>query len=67
MTTETTNKSQDHQDLKSMMADLQLGYKELAEITGNSYNSVKTVLQPGKELPRWVHLAIYVWEQKRQE
>ena len=62
-----TNKNTAHHDLKTMLQDLGLSYKDLAEITGNSYDSIKTVLQPNKEIPRWVHLAIYVWKVKTQE
>lgn len=41
-----------------------LGYtnKDIAEITGNSEDSVKTVTQPNKEIPRWLKLAIVVFE-----
>ena len=42
-----------------------IGYtnKDIAEITGNSEGSVKTVTQPNKEVPRWLKLAIVVFEQ----
>lgn len=36
--------------------------KDIAEITGNSEASVKTTTQPSKELPRWLKLAIVVYE-----
>ena len=38
-----------------------------AEITGHSYNSVKSMLQPNKEVPRWVKLVLYVWENKSKK
>lgn len=41
-----------------------LGYtnKDIAEITGNSTDSIKSVTQPNKEIPRWLKLAIVVYE-----
>ena len=33
-----------------------------SEFAGNEYNSVKSVTQPNKEIPRWLKLAIVVYE-----
>jgi hypothetical protein len=49
-----------------------MGYtnSDIAEITGNTPESVKTVTRKGKELPRWVRLSIVIFEQlntKNQE
>ena len=35
---------------------------EIAKITGHSYNSVKSMLSPGKKLPRWFKLVLHIWE-----
>lgn len=41
-----------------------LGYtnKDIAEIIGNTEDSVKSTTQPNKEIPRWLKLAIVVFE-----
>ena len=43
------------------MKERGLSYHDIANITGHSYNSVKSMLQPNQELPRWVKLVLYVW------
>lgn len=52
----------DHEKLKALMKERGLNFFDIAKITGHSYQSVKTMLQPNKELPRWVNLVLYVWE-----
>ena len=52
----------DHQKLKTLMKERDLNFHDIARITGHRYQSVKTMLQPNKELPRWVKLVLYVWE-----
>jgi len=41
-----------------------MGYtnSDIADITGNTPNSVKSVTRKGKELPRWVKLSIVIFE-----
>lgn len=41
-----------------------LGYtnSDIAEITGNTPDSIKSSTQPNKEIPRWLKLAIVVYE-----
>ena len=51
-----------HERFKSMKKGLRLTNSDIAEITGNSADSVKSVTQPKKELPRWLKLAIVVYE-----
>lgn len=51
-----------HQRFKQMKKDLGLTNQDLAEITGNTAASIKTTTQPGKDLPRWVRLAIVIHE-----
>lgn len=38
------------------------GNKEVAEITGHTENSVKSMTQPNKKIPRWLKLAIVIYE-----
>lgn len=52
-----------HNRYKEMKSGLGLTNSDIAEITGNSADSVKSVTQPNKELPRWLKLAIVVYEQ----
>jgi hypothetical protein len=45
-----------------MKSGLELTNSDIAEITGNSADSIKSVTQPNKEIPRWLKLAIVVYE-----
>lgn len=47
---------------KAMKSGLELTNSDIAEIIGNSADSVKSVTQPNKEIPRWLKLAIVVYE-----
>ena len=51
-----------HERYKAMKSGLDLTNSDIAEITGNSADSVKSVTQPNKEIPRWLKLAIVVYE-----
>jgi len=51
-----------HERYKAMKSGLELTNSDIAEITGNSADSVKSVTQPNKEIPRWLKLAIVVYE-----
>ena len=51
-----------HTKYKAMKKALQLTNADIAKITGNTPDSIKTTTQPSKELPRWVKLAIVVFE-----
>jgi hypothetical protein len=57
----------DHEKLKALMKERGLNFFDIAKITGHSYNSVKSMLQPNRELPRWVKLVLYVWEGKQKQ
>ena len=57
----------DHEKLKALMKERGLNFHDISRITGHSYQSVKTMLQPNKELPRWVKLVLYVWEGGKKE
>lgn len=41
---------------------LNLTNSKIAEIIGNTEDSVKSTTQPNKDLPRWLKLAIVVYE-----
>jgi len=56
-----------HQKLKALLKDRGLSYHDISDITGHSYNSVKSMLQPNKELPRWMKLVLFVWEGGKKE
>jgi len=47
-----------------MKSGLGLTNSDIADITGNSADSIKSVTQPNKEIPRWLKLAIVVYERK---
>ena len=51
-----------HDRFKAMKSELELTNSDIADITGNSADSVKSVTQPNKEIPRWLKLAIVVYE-----
>lgn len=51
-----------HNRFKSMKSGLELTNSDIADITGNSADSVKSVTQPNKQIPRWLKLAIVVYE-----
>ncbi len=51
-----------HNRYKAMKSGLELTNSDIANITGNSVDSVKSVTQPNKDIPRWLKLAIVVFE-----
>lgn len=51
-----------HNRFKAMKSGLRLTNSDIAEITGNSADSIKSVTQPNKQIPRWLKLAIVVYE-----
>lgn len=51
-----------HERYKEMKSGLGLTNSDIAQITGNSADSVKSVTQPNKQIPRWLKLAIVVYE-----
>ena len=56
-----------HNRYKEMKLGLGLTNSDIADITGNSADSVKSVTQPNKEIPRWLKLAIVVYERLSQQ
>tara|TARA_R110002020_G_scaffold203143_6_gene406479 strand:- start:457 stop:645 length:189 start_codon:yes stop_codon:yes gene_type:complete len=51
-----------HYRYKKMKKKLSLTNNDIANIIGNSSDSVKSVTQPNKELPRWLKLSIVIFE-----
>lgn len=56
-----------HDRFKAMKSGLGLTNSDIADITGNSADSVKSVTQPNKEIPRWLKLAIFVYERLSEQ
>lgn len=51
-----------HQRFKEMKEGLGYTNSDIAEITGNTSDSIKSATQPNKDLPRWLRLAIVIYE-----
>jgi hypothetical protein len=52
----------DKQKLKDLLKSRGLTYGKIAEITGYTPDSVKSMLQPNKPIPRWCKLIVYMCE-----
>ena len=57
----------DQEKLKAIMEEHNLNFHKIADITGHTYMSVKTILQPNKPVPRWIKLLFHVWEQSKRK
>ncbi len=53
---------EDHKRFKAMKKAMSLTNSDIAEITGNTTDSIKNVTQPNKEFPRAYKLALWVFE-----
>ncbi len=51
-----------HQRFKEMKEGLDYTNSDIAIITGNTADSIKSSTQPNKELPRWLKLSIVIYE-----
>jgi hypothetical protein len=51
-----------HQRFKEMKDGLGYTNSDIASITGNTSDSIKSSTQPNKEIPRWLRLAIVIYE-----
>lgn len=51
-----------HERFKNMKAGLGYTNSDIAEITGNTPDSIKSATQPNNEIPRWLRLAIVIYE-----
>ncbi|PWJ52974.1 hypothetical protein CLV98_1293 [Dyadobacter jejuensis] len=56
-----------HQRFKEMKDGLGYTNANLAEITGNTADSIKSSTQPNNELPRWLKLAIVIYENTKSK
>ena len=54
-----------HNRYRKMKSELKLTNADISEITGNTTDSIKNVTQPNKEIPRWLKLAIFVFEKTK--
>jgi hypothetical protein len=54
-----------HNRYKKMKSALKLNNADIADIIGNTADSVKSTTQPNKDLPRWLKLAIVVYEKMK--
>lgn len=51
-----------HNRFKEMKKGMGYTNSDIAEITGNTEDSIKSTTQPNKDLPRWLKLAIVIYE-----
>jgi hypothetical protein len=51
-----------HKRFKEMKKGMGYTNFDIAIITGNTEDSIKTTTQPKKDLPRWLKLAIVIYE-----
>ena len=51
-----------HKRYKAMKKGLGFTNSDIAEITGNTTDSIKTVTQPNSDFPRWAKLAVVIYE-----
>jgi len=51
-----------HTRYKEMKKGMGYTNSNIAKIIGNTEDSVKSTTQPNKELPRWLKLAIVIYE-----
>ena len=56
-----------HDRFKAMKKGLGLTNSDIADIIGNTPDSIKSTTQPNKELPRWLKLAIVVFERMSKQ
>ena len=56
-----------HNRYKAMKQELGLTNSNIADIIGNTVDSVKSVTQPNKEIPRWLKLAIVVYDRLSEQ
>ena len=56
-----------HNRYKEMKKGLGLTNSDIANIIGNTSDSIKSTTQPNKELPRWLKLAIVVFERMSKQ
>lgn len=50
-----------------MKSGLGMRNADIAEIIGNTPDSVRSVTQPNRDIPRWLKLAIVVYEKMSEQ
>ena len=48
---------------KKIQKEFNLSYKDIAEMLGMKYESVKNQLAPSKKLPKWAVSMVFVYDQ----
>ena len=51
-----------HDRFKVMKKALGLNNQDIADITELNYNSIKNQTQPNKDIPKWLKIAIVIFE-----
>jgi len=51
-----------HSRYKAMKKGMKLTNTDIAEITGNTPESIATTTQPNGKFPRWAKLAVFIYE-----
>lgn len=52
-----------HEDWKTYKRERNLTNEDVAKIVGSTADSVKSMTQPNKELPKWAISMLYEWKQ----
>jgi len=55
-----------HNRYKEMKKNLGYTNNDIAEIIGNTPDSIKSSTQPNKDIPRWLKLAIVIFERFKE-
>ncbi len=55
--------NQERKSYQALRKELGLDYRKLAEITGLTYESVKSLCAPAKPTPTWLKTAVWVYEE----
>lgn len=50
----------EHERFKQLLEKIEMDYRELAELLGFTYDSVKSMLSPAKTFPRWAKSMLIV-------
>jgi DNA-binding XRE family transcriptional regulator len=56
-----------HKRFKQMKKELGYTNNDIAEITELNYDSIKNQTQPNKDIPKWLKLAIVIFERLREK
>ena len=51
---------------KQIQKELNLSYKDIAEMLGMKYESVKNQLAPAKKLPKWAVSMVFVYNNQKK-